>query len=59
MSAGGDFRAGLHDEAGGAVEAAREACRLTVIGEVVVGIWMEKVGERRRVEAREYEHKIR
>jgi hypothetical protein len=41
------------------LEAARRACKLTVIGEVVVeGIWMEKAGERRRMEARGYEHRI-
>jgi hypothetical protein len=29
-----------------------------VIGEVEEGIWMEKDGERRQVEARGYEHRI-
>jgi thiamine-monophosphate kinase len=43
----------------GGLEAARRASPLTVIGEVVEkGIWMEEGGERRRVEARGYEHKI-
>jgi thiamine-monophosphate kinase len=43
----------------GGLEAAQRACGLTVIGEVVEeGIWMERRGQRRRVEARGYEHRI-
>ncbi len=58
MSAGGDFELVFTVRPGG-LEAARKACGLTVIGEVVEeGIWMEKGGERRQVEARGYEHKI-
>jgi thiamine-monophosphate kinase len=58
MSAGGDFELVFTVRPGG-LEAARRACALTVIGEVVEeGIWMEKGGERRRVEARGYEHRI-
>ena len=42
-----------------ALEAARRACQLTVIGEAVEeGIWMERYGEKRQVEARGYEHRI-
>jgi len=52
MSAGGDFELVLTVRPEG-LEAARQACKLTVIGEVVEeGIWMEAGGERRRVEAR-------
>jgi len=58
MSAGGDFELVFTvrpDE----LEAARRACALTVIGEVVEeGIWMEWGGQRRRMEARGYEHRI-
>ncbi|MDD4162321.1 MAG: thiamine-phosphate kinase [Methanothrix sp.] len=58
MSAGGDFELVFTVRPEG-LEAARKACGLTVIGEVVEeGIWMEKGGERRQVEARGYEHKI-
>lgn len=56
--AGGDFEL-VFTVRREALEAARKACELTVIGEVVEeGIWMEKDGERRRVEARGYEHRI-
>jgi thiamine-monophosphate kinase len=58
MSAGGDFELVFTvrpDE----LDAARRACDLTVIGEVVVeGIWIERGGERRRAEAKGYEHRI-
>ena len=58
MSAGGDFELVFTVRPEG-LEAARRACELTVIGEVVEeGIWMEKRGERRRVEAKGYEHRI-
>jgi thiamine-monophosphate kinase len=58
MSAGGDFELVFTVRPGG-LEAAREACGLTVIGEVVEeGIWMERWGQRRRMEARGYEHRI-
>jgi len=58
MSAGGDFELVFTVRPGG-LEAARKACALTVIGEVVEeGIRMEKGGERRRLEARGYEHRI-
>ncbi|MBN1235731.1 MAG: thiamine-phosphate kinase [Methanotrichaceae archaeon] len=58
MSAGGDFEL-VFTVRPERLEAAREACALTVIGEVVEeGIWMEKGSERRRVEARGYEHRI-
>jgi thiamine-monophosphate kinase len=58
MSAGGDFELVFTVRPEG-LEAARRACELTVIGEVVAeGIWMEQGGERRRVEARGYEHRI-
>jgi len=41
------------------LEAARKACGLTVIGEVVEeGSGMEKAGERGRVKTRGYEHRI-
>lgn len=41
------------------LEAAPRACELTVIGDgVEEGIWMVNAGERRRVEARGYEHRI-
>jgi thiamine-monophosphate kinase len=58
LSAGGDFELvfTLRRER---LEAVRRASELTVIGEVVEeGIWMEKDGERRRLEARGYEHRI-
>jgi thiamine-monophosphate kinase len=58
MSAGGDFELILTVRPEG-LEAAQKACTLTVIGEVVdEGIWMEREGERRRIEAKGYEHKI-
>ena len=58
MSAGGDFELVFTVRPGG-LEEARRACGLTVIGEVVEdGIWMERAGERRRVEAKGYEHRI-
>ena len=58
MSAGGDFEL-VFTVRPGELEAARKACALTVIGEVVEeGIWMKREGQRRRVEARGYEHKI-
>ncbi len=58
MSAGGDFELVFTVRPGG-LEAASEACALTVIGEVVEeGIWMEQGGQRRRMEARGYEHRI-
>jgi len=58
MSAGGDFELVFTARPDGP-EAARRACELTVIGEVVEeGIWMERGGQRRRVEARGYEHRI-
>ena len=58
MSAGGDFELVFTVRPEG-LEAARRACELTVIGEVVEeGIWMEKGGERRRIEAKGYEHRI-
>ena len=58
MSAGGDFELVFTVRPGG-LEAAQRACGLTVIGVVVEdGIWMEQRGQRRRVEARGYEHKI-
>ncbi|MDQ1283140.1 MAG: thiamine-monophosphate kinase, partial [Euryarchaeota archaeon] len=58
MSAGGDFELVFTVRRGG-LEAARGACKLTVIGEVVnEGIWIEKDGERRPRALRGYEHKI-
>jgi thiamine-monophosphate kinase len=58
MSAGGDFELVFTVRPEG-LEAAREACGLTVIGEVVEeGIWMERGGEWRRAGARGYEHRI-
>ena len=58
MSAGGDFELVFTVKPEG-LEAARKACELTVIGEVVEeGIWMEQEGERRRMEAKGYEHRI-
>ncbi len=58
MSAGGDFELVFTVKPEG-LEAALRACRLTVIGEVVEeGLWMESKGERRRVEAKGYEHGI-
>lgn len=58
MSAGGDFELVFTVKPEG-LEEARKACELTMIGEVVEeGIWMETNGERRRIEAKGYEHKI-
>jgi thiamine-monophosphate kinase len=58
MSAGGDYELVFTVRPEG-LDAARQACALTVIGEVVEeGIWIELGGERRRVEARGYEHRI-
>ena len=58
MSAGGDFELVFTVRRGG-LEAARRACKLTVIGEVVnEGIWIEKDGERKPIAAKGYEHKI-
>ena len=58
MSAGGDFELVFTVKPEG-LEAARKACELTVIGVVVEeGIWMEKGGKRRRIEAKGYEHRI-
>ena len=59
FSAGGDFEL-VFTVRRERLEAARRACKLTVIGEAVEeGIWVERDGERRRVEARGYEHRIR
>jgi thiamine-monophosphate kinase len=59
MSAGGDFELVFTVRPEG-LDAARRACELTVIGEVVKeGIWMEQGGQRRRMEARGYEHRIK
>jgi len=58
MSAGGDFEL-IFTVRPEELEAARRACALTVIGEVVAeGIWMEREGRRQRIEARGYEHRI-
>ena len=58
MSAGGDFELVFTVRRSG-LEAARRACKLTVIGEVVnEGIWIEKDGERKPIAAKGYEHKI-
>jgi len=58
MSAGGDFELVFTLRPSG-LEAARRACDLTVIGEVIEeGIWMEEAGERRRIEGKGYEHRI-
>ena len=58
MSAGGDFELVFTVKPEG-LEAAKKAGEVTVIGEVVEeGIWMEKAGERRRVQGKGYEHKI-
>jgi thiamine-monophosphate kinase len=58
MSAGGDFELVFTVRPEG-LDAARRACALTVIGEVVAeGIWMEQGGQRRQMEARGYEHRI-
>jgi thiamine-monophosphate kinase len=58
MSAGGDFEL-VFTVRPEELDAARKACHLTVIGEVVEeGIWMEREGRRQRIEARGYEHMI-
>jgi thiamine-monophosphate kinase len=58
MSAGGDFEL-VFTVRPEWLDAARRACALTVIGEVVEeGIWLEQGGQRRRMEARGYEHRI-
>ena len=58
MSAGGDFELVFTLRPSG-LEAARKACDLTVIGEVVEeGIWMEKAGKRREIVGKGYEHQI-
>jgi thiamine-monophosphate kinase len=58
MSAGGDFELVFTVRREG-LEEARRACKLTVIGEVVKeGLWIETDGERKRLTARGYEHKI-
>ncbi|OPY54543.1 MAG: thiamine monophosphate kinase [Methanosaeta sp. PtaU1.Bin112] len=58
MSAGGDFEL-VFTVRPGELDAARRACELTVIGEVVEeGIWLEQGGKRRRMVARGYEHWI-
>ena len=58
LGAGGDFELVITLRPDG-LEAARKACDLTVIGEVVEeGIWMERAGERRRIEGKGYEHRI-
>lgn len=58
MSAGGDFELVFTAKPEG-LEAAKKAGEVTVIGEVVEeGIWMERAGEKRRIEARGYEHRV-
>jgi thiamine-monophosphate kinase len=58
LSAGGDFELVFTVRSSG-LEAARRACDLTVIGEVVEkGIWMERAGKRRQIEGKGYEHRI-
>ncbi len=58
MSAGGDFEL-VFTVKPERLEAARKACELTVIGQVIEeGIWMEFGGERRRIEPKGYEHMI-
>lgn len=58
LSAGGDFELVFTLRPSG-LEAARRACDLTVIGEVVEeGIWMEGAGKRRQIEGLGYEHRI-
>lgn len=58
MSSGGDFEL-IFTLSPEGLNAAQRACDLTVIGKVVQeGIWMEKSGERRRIEAKGYEHRI-
>ena len=58
LGAGGDFEL-VYTVGREKLEAARQACQLTVIGEVVKeGIWRERDGEQMRLEARGYEHMI-
>ncbi len=58
LSAGGDFELVFTVKPEG-LEAARKACDLTVIGMVAEnGLWMERRGERRRIDAKGYEHMI-
>jgi thiamine-monophosphate kinase len=58
MSAGGDFELVFTVRPKG-LEAAKQACGLTVIGEVVEeGLWMESGDKRQRISAKGYEHKI-
>jgi thiamine-monophosphate kinase len=58
LSAGGDFELVFTVRSSG-LEAARRACDLTVIGEVVEeGIWMERAGKRRQIAGVGYEHRI-
>lgn len=58
LGAGGDFELAFTLRPSG-LQAAREACSLTVIGEVVEeGIWMEREGERREIVGKGYEHRI-
>lgn len=58
MSAGGDFELVFTVKPEG-LERTRQACELTVIGEAVEeGLWMESEGERKRIEAKGYEHRI-
>jgi len=58
MGAGGDFELVFTLQPSG-LEAAQDACDLTVIGEVVEeGIWMERAQERIRIEGKGYEHRI-
>ncbi len=58
LSAGGDFEL-VFTVRSGELQAAQKACELTVIGEVAEdGVWMETDGERRRMEAKGYEHRI-
>ena len=58
MSAGGDFELVFTVKPEGLARA-REACSLTVIGEVVEGgIWIEKDKEKRPLAIKGYEHRI-
>jgi thiamine-monophosphate kinase len=58
LGAGGDFELAFTLRPSG-LQTAREACSLTVIGEVVEeGIWMEREGERREIVGKGYEHRI-
>ena len=58
MSAGGDFEL-VFTLCPSGLEAARKACDLTVIGEVVEeGLWMERAGQKREIVGKGYEHRI-